>query len=128
MIPGEVQPAMGPSDGDVVPVGGDTEVWLDVVNRGDRPVQVGSHYHLFEANPRLDFDRAAAYGRRLAIPAGSSIRFEPGERRRVPTVPLRGARIVRGFHGLVDGPLDDGAVRRAAVQRARERGFSGIDR
>jgi urease beta subunit len=144
MIPGEIRPGSatelatttGGADGEPpIPGGGVEEVteeaadilWLEVVNEGDRPVQVGSHYHLFEVNPRLRLDRALAYGRRLAVPAGGSVRFEPGERRRVATVPFRGARRVQGFAGLVDGPLDDPEIRETALRRARERGFAGAE-
>lgn len=77
-----------------------------VTNRGDRPIQVGSHYHFFEVNRALDFDRAAARGFRLDIPAGTAVRFEPGQTRSVQLVALAGARVVYGFQGLVMGPLD----------------------
>lgn len=80
-----------------------------MTNTGDRPVQVGSHYHFAEANPALEFDRTAAWGRRLAIPAGTSVRFEPGVVRRVDLVPLGGARIVAGLRGRCAGPLDQAA-------------------
>ncbi|MET0627536.1 MAG: urease subunit beta [Acidimicrobiia bacterium] len=83
---------------------------VDVVNTGDRPIQVGSHYHFAEANPALQFDRAAARGRRLAIPAGTSVRFEPGIERPVELVALGGLRIVAGLRGDVGGPLDDGSA------------------
>jgi len=79
---------------------------LTVANLGDRPIQVGSHYHFAEANRALRFDRLGAYGKRLDIPAGTAIRFEPGDRRTVQLVPFAGARVVHGGHGLVDGPLD----------------------
>jgi urease subunit beta len=79
---------------------------LSVANRGDRPVQVGSHFHFHEANGALVFDREAARGLRLDIPAGTAIRFEPGDEREVRLVPLAGARRVFGFNGLVNGPLD----------------------
>jgi urease subunit beta len=79
---------------------------LAVTNTGDRPVQVGSHYHFAEANPALEFDRAAAWGHRLAIPAGTSVRFEPGVPRDVDLVPLAGRRIVPGLRGECAGPLD----------------------
>jgi urease subunit beta len=79
---------------------------LDVANTGDRPIQVGSHYHFFETNPALAFDRARTRGYRLDIPAGSAVRFEPGQTRRVKLVPYAGARQVYGFNGLVMGPLD----------------------
>ena len=77
-----------------------------VANHGDRPIQVGSHYHFAEANRALRFDRLAAYGQRLDIPSGTAVRFEPGDTRSVRLVPFAGARIVHGGHGLVDGPLD----------------------
>ncbi len=102
MIPGEVLPG----DGDVELFAGRVTIELDVVNTGDRPVQVGSHYHFAEANPALDFDREAAWGRRLDVPAGTAVRFEPGIDREVALVPLGGARIVPGLRGLVAGPLD----------------------
>ena len=77
-----------------------------VANRGDRPIQVGSHYHFFEANPALEFDRARAYGMRLAIPSGTAVRFEPGQRREVTLLPFAGRREVYGFRQAVMGPLD----------------------
>ena len=79
---------------------------LDVANTGDRAVQVGSHYHFAEANPALAFDRTRARGHRLAVPAGTSVRFEPGIERRVELVPLGGRRVVAGLRGEVAGPLD----------------------
>ena len=79
---------------------------LEVSNSGDRPVQVGSHYHFHEANSALQFDRDAARGLRLDIPAGAAIRFEPGDSREVQLVPFAGARRVFGFNGLINGPLD----------------------
>jgi urease subunit beta len=79
---------------------------LDVANTGDRPIQVGSHYHFFETNPALAFDRASTRGYRLDIPAGSAVRFEPGQTRKVALVPYAGERHVYGFNGLVMGPLD----------------------
>jgi urease subunit beta len=105
MIPGEVIPA----EGAVTINAGRDEVVLTVVNTGDRPIQVGSHFHLAEANPALALDRAAARGCHLAIPAGTSRRFEPGASEDVPVVPYAGARYVAGFRGEVAGPLDDGA-------------------
>jgi urease subunit beta len=105
MIPGELLPGDGP-----VPINaGRPELTLTVVNTGDRPVQIGSHYHFAEANPALDFDRAGAWGHRLAVPAGTSVRFEPGIPRDVPLVPLGGNRIVPGLRGECAGPLDGGA-------------------
>ena len=78
---------------------------LRVANTGDRPVQVGSHYHFAEANPALDFDRELAWGQRLAVPAGTAVRFEPGIERDVDLVPLAGARVVPGLRGQAGGPL-----------------------
>jgi urease subunit beta len=79
---------------------------IDVLNSGDRPIQVGSHFHFFEVNPALQFDRATAYGQRLDIPSGTAVRFEPGERHSVDLVPFAGNRIVFGFNGQVNGALD----------------------
>ena len=101
MIPGELFPAPGQitlNEGSPVTV-------LMVANTGDRPVQVGSHYHFAEANPGLAFDRVAARGQRLDIPAGTAVRFEPGQTREVRLVPLAGARRVFGFNGQVMGDL-----------------------
>jgi urease subunit gamma/beta len=92
-------------------------VELDVTNMGDRPVQVGSHYPFFETNAALQFDRALAYGFRLNIPAGTAVRFEPGERKRVTLVALAGERIVYGGNGWIDGKLDEEGNKEAAVSR-----------
>jgi urease subunit beta len=89
-----------------VRIGPAPNVTLTVVNRGDRPIQVGSHFHFAEVNPALSFDRAAARGLRLAIPAGTSVRFEPGLERQVHLVTIRGNRWVPGLRGLVAGALD----------------------
>jgi urease beta subunit len=102
MIPGEIT---GP-DGNIELNIGRPRIELDVVNGGDRPVQVGSHYHFAEANPALLFDRAAARGHRLDIAAGTSVRFEPGIARTVALVPIGGDRIVAGLRGEVAGALD----------------------
>ena len=102
MIPGEILPAAG----DIVLNEGRTAITLSVTNTGDRPVQVGSHYHFAETNAGLDFDRAAARGRRLDIPAGTAIRFEPGQTRDVSLVPYAGSRRIYGFNQAVMGPLD----------------------
>ncbi len=114
-VPGEVLPA----DGSVTLNEGRPVTRLEVVNTGDRPVQVGSHFHLPQANPALRFDRAAAHGQRLDIPAGTSVRFEPGLAQTVALVPLGGARYVGGLSleapgdlGPVDpGPVDPGPAR-----------------
>lgn len=102
MIPGEIT---GP-DGTMLLNAGRPVMHLTVANTGDRPVQVGSHFHFAEANAALDFDRAAAHGHRLDIPAGTSVRFEPGLDVDVALVPLVGARRVPGLRGLVGGALD----------------------
>jgi urease subunit gamma/beta len=82
-------------------------VTLDVTNRGDRPIQVGSHYHFVETNPRLSFDRGQAYGKRLDIPAGTAVRFEPGETKSVVLVEITGNRVIRGGNNLADGAVSD---------------------
>ena len=97
---------------------------LRVDNAGDRPIQVGSHTHFFEVNRFLRFDRTRAYGFRLDIPAGTALRFEPGEGREVDLVAFGGNRHVHGMSGLVAGPLDSG--REAAFGRARGQGFLGV--
>src|SRR5437763_17209184 len=96
---------------------------LQVNNTGDRPVQVGSHFHFFEVNRALVFDREAAYGMRLDLPAGTAVRIEPGEVKTVRLVALAGGREVYGGSGLVNGKLDDPAVRQAALERMRRAGF-----
>ncbi|MFJ7494642.1 urease subunit gamma [Streptomyces sp. NPDC097727] len=100
-------------------------VTLAVRNTATVPVSVTSHFHFFEANPRLDFDRAAAYGMRLAAPTGSSTRFDAGATVEVGLVPIGGARIAIGFAGLVDGPLDAPGARQAALRRAAACGYLG---
>jgi len=91
--------------GDILANAGRKVVTLSVKHTGDRPVQVGSHYHFFEVNRALQFDRNSAYGMRLNIPAGTAVRFEPGEEKDVTLVALGGARIMYGHNGLVNGPL-----------------------
>jgi urease subunit beta len=101
MIPGEILPAAGA----IVLNEGRQTLTLKVANSGDRPIQVGSHYHFFETNDALVFDRAKARGMRLDVPAGTAVRFEPGQEREVTLVPYAGARIVHGFKGRVGGAL-----------------------
>ena len=96
---------------------------LAVKNKGDRPIQVGSHYLFFETNKALQFDRAAAYGYRLNIPAGTAVRFEPGEEKEVNLVEIAGKRIALGHNALVNGSLDDPTVKAAALERAKAQGF-----
>jgi urease subunit beta len=105
MIPGEILTAPG----DIEINAGRETILLSVANTGDRPIQVGSHYHFFETNPALSFDRARARGYRLAIPAGTAVRFEPGQSREIRLVAFAGARIAQGFRGEIAGPLDEAA-------------------
>lgn len=98
-------------------------VELEVVNTGDRDVQVRSLTHFFEVNKALRFDRAASYGMRLAVPSGQGVRFEPGLPRTVALVPIGGEQVVRGQAGLVEGALDDPEIRERAFARAAERGY-----
>lgn len=120
VVPGEV--ILG--QGDIVAFEGRQIVELTVANMGDRPIQVGSHCHFFEANRTLKFDREKAFGFRLRIPAGTAVRFEPGEEKRVTLVAIGGNRVAYGINGLTNGRLDDPAVKTAAFRRAAERGFS----
>jgi urease subunit beta len=103
MIPGELFVVQG----EMVLNDGRDSVRLTVANKGDRPIQVGSHFHFFETNAALDFDRTAARGFRLDIPAGSAVRFEPGQSRNVALVKIAGDRIIHGFNGKIAGPLGD---------------------
>ena len=103
MTPGEIIPAPG----DILLNEGRPTITLEVANTGDRPIQVGSHYHFYEANPALAFDPARAPGMRLDIPAGTAVRFEPGQTREVTLVPYAGARIVHGFNAKISGKLED---------------------
>ena len=102
MIPGEILTV----EGDITLNEGRASIVITVANTGDRPVQVGSHYHFFEVNPALAFDRARARGMRLDIPSGTAIRFEPGQQRDVQLIPYSGARRVVGFRGAVMGSLE----------------------
>lgn len=109
-----------PGEGDVeVDV---NEIELEVTNAGDRPIQVGSHFHFFEVNRSLKFDREKAYGMRLSIPSGTSVRFEPGQTRRVKLRPIGGGRRISGLNGLTEGSLN--ANREEALKRAKQRGFT----
>ena len=105
------------------PAGLAGEVELEVTNTAAVPISVTSHFHFFEATPRLRFDRAAAYGMHLAVTAGAAVRFEPGGTRRVALVPIGGRRVVIGFAGLVDGPLDAPGARERALEKARACGY-----
>ncbi|MBI2215736.1 MAG: urease subunit beta [Candidatus Rokubacteria bacterium] len=116
MIPGEYLLA----DGDIVANAGRRTVELTVANVGDRPIQVGSHFHFFEANRALRFDRAQAFGMRLNVPAGTAVRFEPGDEKRVTLVEIAGLRRVHGLNALTDGGSREQAlVRLAEWERSR---------
>jgi urease beta subunit len=124
MIPGEYY-----FDGEPIELNaGRQTCTLKVNNTGDRPVQVGSHFHFFEVNRALVFDRQAAYGMRLDLPAGTAVRFEPGEIKTVRVVALVGARQVYGGSGLVMGALDDPGVRQRSLEKMRQAGFGDAAR
>src|SRR5882724_5516803 len=118
MIPGEYKLAAG----DIIANDGRREIELEVANTGDRPIQVGSHFHFFEANRALRFDRGAAFGMRLNIPAGTAVRFEPGDEKVVTLVELAGAREVYGLNALTDGSAA-APGRTASLERAKTGGF-----
>jgi len=121
MIPGEylVQ------EGQIELNEGRRTVKLLVVNKGDRPVQVGSHFHFFEANRELSFDRKEAFSMRLDIPAGTAVRFEPGQEKEVSLVEIGGRKAVQGLNNLTDGPVGDASAKERALDKARQKGFGG---
>ena len=121
VIPGEILLA----EGDIIALHGRQTIEVIVANTGDRPIQVGSHCHFFEVNRALRFDREQAYGFRLLVPAGTAVRFEPGEEKRVTLVAFGGKRIAYGVNGLTNGRLDDPEVRARAMAKARELAFLG---
>jgi urease subunit gamma/beta len=112
-----------PLDGDIELNAGRETATLAVTNLGDRPIQVGSHYHFIETNASLRFDRAKAYGKRLDIPAGTAVRFEPGETKTVKLVEIAGRKVIRGGNNLADGPLSE-AGKSATMQRVVANGFA----
>jgi urease beta subunit len=120
VIPGEVLPASG----DIEAFKGRETRELTVKNMADRPIQVGSHCHFFEANHALTFDREQAFGFRLCIPAGTAVRFEPGEEKRVTVVAFAGKRVAHGINGLTEGSLDDKQIRIRALALAGDPGFA----
>jgi urease beta subunit len=122
MIPGEYLLRSEPIQANA---GRDT-VDIDVANHGDRPIQVGSHFHFFEVNKALVFPRRLAFGKRLNIPAGTAVRFEPGDRKRVTLVAFAGRQEVYGLNNLSQGPVTE-ATREAALQRARAQGFGDTE-
>ncbi len=117
-IPGECDPRVG----QITLNAGRKTAEIAVTNLGDRPVQVGSHYHFIETNALLSFDRAAAYGKRLDIPAGTAVRFEPGETKSVTLVEIAGAKVIRGGNDLADGPVSPENLK-ATMKRVTEQGF-----
>ena len=119
MIPGEYFVAPG----DIACNAGRRTVTLTATNTGDRPVQIGSHFHFFEVNRELDFDRAQAFGMRLNIAAGTAVRFEPGEEKEIELVQYGGAQRVFGFNNLVDGDASREGSREASLKRANEENF-----
>ncbi len=121
VVPGELAAAPG----DIELNAGRAKVVVSAMNTGDRPIQIGSHFHFFEVNRALRFDRAAAWGMRLDIPAGTAVRFEPGDSKEVTLVAIAGSREVYGLNGLTDGALDEPGRREAAIARAVARGFQG---
>ena len=118
MIHGEYKLA----EGDVIANEGRREIELEIANTGDRPIQVGSHFHFFEVNRALRFDRAAAFGMRLNIPAGTAVRFEPGDSKKITLVEIAGSKHVYGLNGLTNG-LADESTKAGALRRAAEQGF-----
>ena len=112
-------------DGEIEINAGRRKETLTVINTGDRPVQIGSHYHFFEVNKALRFDRSAAFGLRLDIPAGTAVRFEPGQEKSVTLTEFGGTKVLSGLNGLTDGAADDPAVKAKALANAKARGFLG---
>tara|TARA_B100001057_G_scaffold327239_1_gene327536 strand:+ start:1866 stop:2537 length:672 start_codon:yes stop_codon:yes gene_type:complete len=112
-------------EGEIEINAGRRSVTIKVVNTGDRPVQIGSHYHFFETNKALEFDRASAFGLRLDIPAGTAVRFEPGEAKEVILTEFGGTQELYGLNNLTNGPISNQDIKGQALQRARARGFKG---
>lgn len=122
LIPGELLI----EDGEIIINDNRDSITVEVTNTADRPIQVGSHFHFFEVNKQLEFNRKAAYGFRLDIPAGNAVRFEPGETKTVSLVSIGGSRIGGGLNALAQGYLDNAEVRKRAFDKARELGFKGV--
>ena len=118
VIPGEILV----DDGEIVINKGKAAITLAVENLGDRPIQVGSHFHFFEVNKLLKFDREAAFGKRLDIPSGTAVRFEPGEEKTIRLIPIGGAGIVYGLNDLTCGPVNEEGVKQAALKKGRKTG------
>ena len=123
LVPGKIIT----DEGEIELNAGKDTAQIAVSNTADRPIQVGSHFHFFEVNKALESNRNLAYGMRLDIPAGTAVRFEPGETKRVNLVEIGGSREGHGLNGLVEGKIDDPAVKKRALQTAKERGFKGVE-
>jgi len=121
MIPGEYIV----KEGEIELNRGRRSLRLLVSNKGDRPIQVGSHFHFFEVNKDLSFDRKKAFSMRLGIPAGTAVRFEPGQEKEVTLVELGGLKVVHGLNGLANGFVEDKSVQESALRAARDQGFGG---
>lgn len=124
---GKVKPGeMLVEEGEIELNAGKDTAQITVTNTADRPIQVGSHFHFFEVNKALEFNRALAYGMRLDVPAGTAVRFEPGESKRVNLVEIGGTKEGYGLNGLVEGKLDEAGRKEKALQLAGEKGFKGV--
>ena len=113
-------------EGEIELNAGKDKAQITVTNTADRPIQIGSHFHFFEVNKALEFNRNLAYGMRLDIPAGTAVRFEPGESKRVELVEIGGTREGYGLNGLVEGSIDDEEIKKKALKKAAELGFKGV--
>ena len=113
-------------EGEIELNAGKDKAQITVTNTADRPIQVGSHFHFFEVNKALEFNRNLAYGMRLDIPAGTAVRFEPGESKRVELVEIGGTREGYGLNGLVEGSMDEEEIKKKALKKAAELGFKGV--
>ena len=122
MIPGEIVPSPEPVEINA----GLPATTVDITNTSDIPIHLTAHFHVFEANPHLSFDRRRAWGMRLDVPSNGAVRFEPGQTVQVTLVPIGGARVVHGFNSAVNGPLDQ-TDQEAALQRLVERGFLHVE-
>lgn len=121
--PGEIIP----DDGEILINQDRNTKKISVQNTGDRPIQIGSHFHFFEVNEYLKFDREEAFGMRLNIPAGTAVRFEPGEEKEVELVEIGGKRRITGLNNLTNGSLNSESVKRAAIRRAKNQGYQNTN-
>jgi len=115
------------AEGDIILNEGKESIKMNVKNLGDRPVQVSSHYHFFESNSKLEFDRSKAFGLHLDIPSGTCVRFEPGDEKEVELIPFSGERKIFGLNQLTEGSVDDPKIKKEAIKLAKERGFKGVE-